>query len=571
MVVVLASVVVSLVAAGSAQAAMAGANPLVTTNRPDLKTVTLMAGTNNKAQFCFAQTVVQIPSQSAFALGGYDGKSDPTDGTDQYLVSTNPTVVDPANNKCVDASFPVSIGDSGDLPQYTFGQVGEGAVLTQVGSGFVGNRSDSTALSGSNTHTGTAGHTAYPDLTGVVVDNVGTGNTLDFIYDKQLQISSVDPSKFLAYYQDGTDITTIGTGVTGVVVGGNVVKVTFSAPLNDPVHGPVVIGVSNADAVADQTADHEAGTVDTAAVAGTAGATTTLPDLIATQLSTDGTYVDYTFDKPLGALPTNAASNFEIALSNGQDIGMNNPPPSPATDPADEHVCAVTQTSFDGQATISEDGPPAPSTLCTAPLPQLPNNVVRVFFNELPHEYEAAVKADVMPGAVVTKTGGVGNGFGELPIGGNQGAFAAGFSTGPDAFRVTFDNATNTASVLFDQRVMGTNASSFVLLDANGTPLPGGVGQTAGPDAADTTTPGPYVITVSFTGASVANAKALEIQGPLTFETAAAEASLAPNVQQIVSPTGAAAVLRPHAKVRWVRVAVKHHQHQRHRTKHKKH
>jgi hypothetical protein len=207
----------------------------------------------------------------------------------------------------------------------------------------------------------------------------------------------------------------------------------------------------------------------------------------------------------------------------------------------------------------------------------LPNNVVRANFNpgtapatNLDFAAEYAVKAAWTPGAVQT-TALAGNGYGEAPIGDNQGAFAGAFTTGPDVFTVTFDNATNTATVLFDQAVYGTTPGKYVLLDANGTPLPGGTGQQAGPVAAEGTT-GSYQVTVSFTGASVTNAKALEIQGPMTAGAAAATTASfpvgTPNVQQIVSPTGAAAVLKPGAKVHWVRVAVKHHG--RHTT-HKRH
>ena len=118
----------------------------------------------------------------------------------------------------------------------------------------------------------------------------------------------------------------------------------------------------------------------------------------------------------------------------------------------------------------------------------------------------------------------------------------------------------------FDQRVYGTVPSSFVLLDANGTALPGGTGGQAAP------TNGAPIITVSFTGASVANAKALEIKGPLATASAFAAAVTSapaayPTIQQIVSPVGAASVLRPGAKVHWVRVAVrKHHGAKAHRT-----
>jgi hypothetical protein len=534
--VVLASLAVPLVGASAAQAALAGANPLTTTNRPDLRTVTLTSAST--AQFCFDQAIAQVPSQTGFHLGGYSAAN--------VLASTNPTAVDTANNHCVDATFPISIGDTDDLTQYTYGEVDDSAVLAQVGTGFVGNIADSTALQGSSTHNGTAGRTTAPDLTGVTVDNVNTGNTLDYIYDQNVQISSVHPGDFHAFYADGTELT----GVTSVVAGGNVVKVTFGSPLSSPTHGPTVIAVNTAGAVSSQTAEHTLSTIDTFAVSGTSGASTTRPDLIAAQLSTDGTYVDYTFDKPLnGAAPN--AGDFQEWSSLGGTIG-----PAPAT-------CA--------ESSVATSSAVAP---CTAGgLSQLPNNVVRVFFpTQSVQEY--LVKASVTPGAVhpaASVAGGLNNTWGEVPIGDNQGAFAEGFTTGPDAFRVTFDNATNTATVLFDQRVFGTNHSSFILLDANGTPLPGGTGVAAGPAATAPQTPGPYQITVSYTGASVANAKALEIAGIPTATAPAAFTAFGPlgsSVQQVVSPTGAAAILKPGSKLRFVKIAV--HSKKHHKT-HKKH
>jgi hypothetical protein len=300
-----------------------------------------------------------------------------------------------------------------------------------------------------------------------------------------------------------------------------------------------VKAVSEAAAVKSQTAEHTAGTTDSAPVAGTSGATTTLPDLQAGQLSNDGTFVAFTLDRPLGAFPSPGAAgtsqaSFQVWLADGALLTS---------------ACVESQASFAGVLTAGTCGANG----------QLPNNVVRAFFvapgAALSHEKEYAVKAAIVPGAVQT-TGTVGNGFAEVPIGGNAGAFAGAFTTGPDAFNVNFDNTTNTASVKFDQRVFGTVPSSFVLLDANGTPLPGGTGQQAAP------TNGAPIITVSFTGVSVSQAKALEIKGPLATPFAGAAAVTAngyPTIQQIVSPVGAASVLTPGSKVHWVRIHLRKH------------
>lgn len=556
MLVSLVAMAVPLIVTGSAQAALAGANPLTTTSRPDLVSATITGAST--AQFCFDKALFQVPSQSSLSLGGYR--------SDNFLTSVNPTILDTKNNKCVDATFPTSINDTGDLPQFTFGQAAEGAALIQSGTATLGNRADSVALTGSNTNNGTAGHTTAPDLTGVQVDNVNTGNTLDFIYDQNVQITSLDSTKFTGYRQDGTPFGP----VSGVVAGGNVVKVTFAGSLTSGTGSPPVIGVSEAGAVASQnsgTTGRSVSTDDAAAVANSAGATTTLPDLQSATLATNGTFVDYQFDKPLAQQPLNntfpsgppaptsgaraptALGNFEVYASDSQ---FDNP------------SCVESQTSF--QVTTT-----APVPACAAN-PQLPNNVVRAFYSPTlgglnsQNFYEYYVKAAVTPGAVQTPALR-GNGYGEAPVGDNQGAKAQGFTTGPDAFRVTLNSTTNTAAVLFDQRVFGATPSSFVLLDANGTPVPGGVGQQAGPPASPGTTPSPYVITVSFSGVAVASARALEIKGPLPTPSGSAAAltglqigvtpppTVPPddvNVQQIVQPTGSAA-----ANIHFVRVAVK--------------
>ena len=60
-----------------------------------------------------------------------------------------------------------------------------------------------------------------------------------------------------------------------------------------------------------------------------------------------------------------------------------------------------------------------------------------------------AVQSVNLPAGAQTRfnlTGGVG-------VGGNAGAFATGFTTGPDAMSVTFNNSTGTVTVQMDQRV----------------------------------------------------------------------------------------------------------------------
>ena len=151
-------------ASGVAQAAMAGGNPLTTTNRPDLRTVHIIAGAG--AEFCFDKAIVEqraagwlarppefrwagIASMSA--LAGY-----------RFNVDSSNTHCRRRDDEheCAGATRPVVICSS-----YSFGTVTDNAVIANAGgSGAQGNIGDSTANLDSTAHSGTADHTQGPDL-----------------------------------------------------------------------------------------------------------------------------------------------------------------------------------------------------------------------------------------------------------------------------------------------------------------------------------------------------------------------------------------------------------------------
>ena len=120
-----------LVAASAAQAALAGANRLVTTSRPDLVSAAITGPSS--AQFCFDKTITSVADVGGFHLGGYHADA-----------NTNSIGATAAGN-CVNASI-------GTSPHFSFAQVGEGAVRT---TGNFGNRADSVALAGSTSQNGT--------------------------------------------------------------------------------------------------------------------------------------------------------------------------------------------------------------------------------------------------------------------------------------------------------------------------------------------------------------------------------------------------------------------------------
>jgi hypothetical protein len=266
---------------------------------------------------------------------------------------------------------------------------------------------------------------------------------------------------------------------------------------------------------------------ETAIVPGTSG-TTGLADLLSAVVAPDGNHIAFTFDKPIGTVPT--PGDFVADLADG-GIAFGSGTPT------------ISNTATTGTVTV----PFASGSQ----------------FNE----YD--VKASVFPGAVtVLNQPTSGNTFGSVPVGGNAGAFARGFTTGPDATGVTFNSTTGNVNVLFDQRVDLTGTlpapAGFVLLDQDGTPVAsaGATGATGVPSAA-----GPVMITVSFPPAAFSVAKALEICGTpddLGVITAPAECTGGTttgsvfssfedwaNVQQIVSPFATSSVLKPGSHAHW--------------------
>jgi len=157
------------------------------------------------------------------------------------------------------------------------------------------------------------------------------------------------------------------------------------------------------------------------------GGQTNGPDLETATLNADGTSVTYNFDSAVSS-STVAASDFSVALSNGG----------------------------------YQDG-------STSPAPTVSNNgtSVTVSFTDLSNYDEYATQAGVVPGAVTGASTGNDNTVGSAQIGGNPGAFARGFTTGPDAYAASFNSTSNTASLTFDQRVagLGTSGTSTTVND----------------------------------------------------------------------------------------------------------
>jgi len=650
----LVAAAVPLVGASVAQAAMAGANPLTTTSRPDLRSVTLTGASS--AQFCFDKAVTSVPNVGGFTLGGYRA--------DAFLKSTDAV----ASGSCVNATFPASVSsDVNDIEQHSFGQVAEGAVRA---AGNLGNRGDSTALSGSVSHNGTRGLTTAPDLTGVSVVTSGT-QQIAFTYDQNVNPNAIVGSAgFHFETANGTDIASDTASVS--TTDPKTVIAQFPVGGGNPLVTDGVRAYSVAGAVQAQTIDHTLGTYDSQALPGSSGITTGGPTLVSAAYSrqpgnntsttlnvlglpvgktlgavlgtgfggtgvncgTTGTnscvVVDYTFNEgvnlPLAngitqTILTSVVNNYYAYLSDGSFV---HPAavyePSGTTTISGTGVNAGNTLGIGGSTTVRAIFPvanrfdeylvKAAVTGPTTPLGGTPPvcaiaGGVGGLLPSLIGSCAATSSTSTNPGTVgptlTTTTGAVNapgtaanlvrrtvaanstfrpNVPGSAPIGGNAGAFASGFSTAPDAFRVTFDTQTNTASVLFDQRVFlgGTTASAagltsspsnYVLLDGNGNAISAATSISGCPPSTPTcseknlatgsTNPAAYTVYLSFPSPAVqvGNGKALEIRGSdgslsstfaavggsvfATGTTVGNPTSGSGNVQQIVSPASVAA------------------------------
>jgi len=526
---------------------MGGALPLTSTFRPDLRTVTLVA--SNAAQYCFDKTLngAAVGPAKDFMLGGYNaGTFGQQQITSAFATTTAlSAVLDDTNPMCIDVVFPTTpnpnsaptiTGGKADLNQYTFGSVAAGAVFTNTHA--EPNDADSTALTGSTTNNGTTGNTVDPDLTGVVVNT--TFNTVNYVFNKNIGGINVGAGQGFFLINSAGQIcredtaanitfsANVATVVFPTAAGGDCTSFTaFPKPVNAAVRAGVDSGVVN-NATADGFHNLDAESV---VVPGTSG-TTGLADLLSAVVSSDGNTVAYTFDKPIGTVPGPGA--FLIQSGDGE--------------------------------TASGTGTPTISNTATT-------GTVTVPFAQGSQFNEYDVKASVFPGAVtVLNEPTSGNTYGSVPVGDNAGAFARGFTTGPDATGVTFNSTTGQAVVTFDQRVdlvtTPPKPAGFILLDQDGTPVASAAatGATGVPSAA-----GPVQITVSFPPAAFAVAKALEICGApdnigtltppaecgATVQLQTVQSSGAgivghdPNVQQILTPFATSAVLRPGAKAHW--------------------
>jgi hypothetical protein len=475
--------------AASANAAMGGANALTTSLRPDLRSATVQstnaADDTTTVRVCFSKAIASLPQAALFQMGSYDA-DDAFDAIDAVSATRG-------TSNCADVVFP-----NDDATQFTYVTVfGSDGTAPDSGSSAVstngfGNIQDSTALIGSKTNNGTRGFTTGPDLVGITVNNAQA--TIDFTFDQRVAPASISTAAADFSYQTKTGASTdsiAGAANRALSTDGLTVRVNFppGPAIQDAVRAFIAEGAVGSKA------DNNAN-MERSAVRPGSGGFTDAPDLVAIIPSASGSSVDYQFDQVLNAIPGGPGA-FEM------------------------------HTSF--------SVPRIPASASIAGGPGVGNTVRAVFTPAGEQENEYWVSGSADAGAVT----GVGppSTPGGLPAGGNAGAFATGFTVGPEALTVSFDNATDVAHVLFDQRWQDADETEFKLLDDQGSQISaaalnvsGGGSPTAGRVTAD----------VTFPAGTVAGARSLLLQQNAVEVDVTLFGPLG-NRPQVISPTAPAA------------------------------
>ena len=431
-------------ASGVAQAAMAGGNPLTTTNRPDLRTVHVNSAAD-QAEFCFDKTISNTGPQGGtldatrFMLGGYRF---------DVAVAGLSVGVDTANTNCAQVGF------SRDLSQYSFGTVADNAVVWNAGgNGALGNIGDSTANLDSVSHSGTADHTTGPDLVSVLIDN--TNNRIIYNFDKSVgSISAGTDQRFLFYDSNGK------ARYAQFVVGSGGASIAVQFANADSVSlaklAVVIRGVAGSEgqptgtthdctstsdsapfAACDQGGDFQTGAPTESVPVG--DGLTARPGLLSAALVPGpSNQIDFNFSLPI---TQGEASDLVAVTSNGQEVQANS------------ETILSTPSSSCGTCTVR-------ATFSNANLQNFQEEVVKAVAYGCDQQSgpfgqcmgDGAVESVNPPAGAQTRN----NTTGGVSVGDNAGAFATGYSSGPDARSVTF-SSNGTVVVQMDQRVMNPN------------------------------------------------------------------------------------------------------------------
>ena len=481
----MAALAFPLLAVGSAQAAIAGGNPEVTLSRPDLVSATALDGTN--VDYCFDKVLNNAGFVGGnFSLGGYRAART-VFATSALLEQTVDTT-----GKCVRATFPSSIGDIGN---YTVAGDAGGAVATP--SLAVNLTPDNTALtvpaSLNPTHNGTTGFTVGPDLVGVLPDP--TTNTIIYTFDQAIAPPPApQPTAAFFSFVLPSGVACGGVGTPGV--SGNQVFVGFAPAAICPVGNAVRADVAAGAAFA--AADPTIPSPPEAAIVPNSNGITSSPDLVSATLESNGTAIDFVFDK---------------------------------------NVSVTSPTAFNA---ILSTGAVFPSTSATVVAASTTSTTIRAVFNpgvSMSQFNEFVVWGSANAGAVTNASAPLlPNAADARPAGDNAGAFARGFTTGPDAFAATVSKSSGLVTIALDQRAFVATAAGIIAVDDTGFPIaPAPAGSVSFPTQAA----GPETITVQFSPGTVTTMTNLFLAAG-SLVTILGES----NVNQDLSVTSTASLLR---------------------------
>jgi hypothetical protein len=496
----LVALTIPLAGASVAQAAIGTANP-VTTDGPDIRSATITAPL---VTVCFDQAVdlngpsapgdiVLTPYKNAGGAPGDSITPGGTPGGTPPLVQGGTAPVSLGNN-CIRSTFP------GDLTEYTVATVLAGTVRNEAD--VTPNLTDSAPLLGSDTTNGTRGNSTGPDLESVIV--LGPENQIAYTFDQDVRCNAAGtapvnatPLLYAFFDQNGTQFG----GDAFVACDGNQVLVAFTSPGDNVTTAQEALVGNGLVAEADTILRDPARLLS---VAARPNPFTNDPRLISSEL------VD----------PQGGSSQMDFVFSDdvtqaGLDLG--------------EFAAMLSDTT----------------QLIGTSAQVINGDTVRVTFGgaaaggagpALEEVSEFVVWGNVGTGAARAQDDNVPSLPGGKPAGGNAGAFALGYTTGPDALSASTNQAGGQVTIVVDQRPCNPVLPARLVNDdgvlfgnpSTATNLFGGC----------SSTPGQKPVTFQFAQSELANAVGVYLPGfPFGAHTTGVFRSTRgyPNMDQIVS------------------------------------
>jgi len=321
-------IVVGLVALGapilgaSAAQGSIGTGNQVTTNRPDIRTATIIP-TFNEVETCFDGPIdigPNGPNPGQTGVGGYIAGAGAFSGGSALSKSS-------AN--CVQAQY----AGTTDLQASTYNGVLPNVVKNSVGS--LNNLADAAPLIGSTTKNGTRGNTAGPDLTIAAANVGGASNQIGYRFDQRISLTTgicanapgtAEPG--FAYYDNNGNIHNNGvlascSNSTNADGSGNGNVLIAFPPATSPVEESRRAYVADSQ-VFSLTLPSTPNRTFSVVVVGGSGTNSNDPDLLSAELADPaGTTnsLDFTFDEGITAP---VPGRFHAILSDGTIVNGTN-------------------------------------------------------------------------------------------------------------------------------------------------------------------------------------------------------------------------------------------------------